>query len=250
MWPTIPRPIIFAHRGASALAPENTIPAFELAAKMGAPAIEFDVKLTGDGQVVIIHDQTVDRTTDGQGDIRKLSLTEIKELDAGIRFKDAYVGTRIPTLSETMETIGQRLYMNIELTNYATPLDQLVERVVDLINHHNLGKRVLFSSFYPRNLRRAKELMPDVPCGLLTWPRWMGWWGRTIEYRKSYYVALHPNMADVGPDLIERVHAARHRIHVWTVNDEKEIQNLINWGADGFFTDDPAKALTLLGKST
>ncbi len=241
-----PRPAVIAHRGASAHAPENTLAAFELAVAQGADAIEFDVKLTRDGHVVVLHDQTVDRTTDGRGDLREFPLEALRQLDAGARFADRFRGERIPTLEEVFEAVGRRILINIELTNYATPLDGLVPAVAALVKKFGLEERVLFSSFYPHNLRRAKRLLPQVPCGLLTWAGWMGWWGRTRGWRSRLYEALHPNVRDVEAGLVERVRAGGRRVHVWTVNAEADLERMLAAGVDGVFTDDPPLALRLL----
>lgn len=242
----IPSPVIIAHRGASILAPENTLAAFDLAIKQGAMAVEFDVKLSADRQVIVIHDQTVDRTTDGHGDVRTLSLSALQELDAGRLFQNSYRNVRIPTLEQVFESFGRQLFMNIELTNYATPFDDLVPRVVALVKKFNLEKWILFSSFYPRNLNTALSLLADVPRGLLTFAGWMGWWGRKISYYKSAYYALHPNIKDVDAGLIARAHASGKRVNIWTVNEPDDIKRLIGWGADGIITDDPALANRVL----
>lgn len=244
-----PRPAVIAHRGASAHAPENTLAAFELAVAQGADAIEFDVKLTRDGHVIVLHDQTLDRTTDGHGDLRQVPLGALRRLDAGGGFAERFRGERIPTLEEVFEAVGQRILMNIELTNYATPLDGLVPAVAALVKKFRLEERVLFSSFYPHNLRRAKRLLPQVPCGLLTWAGWMGWWGRTVGVRGRVYEALHPNLQDADAGLVRRVQASGRRVHVWTVNAEADLRRMIEAGVDGIFTDDPLLALRLLGRS-
>lgn len=247
MLPCWPCPAVIAHRGASAHAPENTLAAFELAASQGAEALEFDVKLTGDGHVIILHDQTVDRTTNGSGDLRRMPLAAVRELDAGVRFPEKYAGERIPLLSEVLEALGKKLFLNIELTNYATPLDGLVPKVVELVAKFGLQERILFSSFFPRNLAQARKLLPGVPLGLLAWPGWMGWPARAFAFRSNIYQAFHPCLADVTPALVSRVQAAGRRIHVWTVNAEADLKRMIGCGVDGIFTDDPALACRLRG---
>ncbi len=161
----LPRRAIVGHRGACAYAPENTLASFELALRQGADAVELDAKLTVDGQVVVIHDQTVDRTTGGHGEVRSLTLAELKKLDAGSHFDIAFQGEPIPTLEEVFEAVGKRTYINVELTNYASITDSLPEKVVDLIKRHQLSGRVFFSSFNPIALYRARRLLPDVPIG-------------------------------------------------------------------------------------
>ena len=137
-------PIIFAHRGASSYAPENTLAAFELALRQGADAIELDAKLTADGQVVVIHDQTVDRTTAQKGNVHDFTLEQLQKMDAGSHFDIAFRGEPIPSLEQVFETLGQHLYINVELTNYASINDALPEKVAELVKRHNLGQRVLF----------------------------------------------------------------------------------------------------------
>lgn len=248
MWTELPRPIVIAHRGDKAFAPENTLAALKQAADKGADAIEFDVKLTADGQVIVLHDQTVDRTTNGSGSVARLPLAALRDLDAGVQFPGQFPGERIPSLEEVFEAVGQRLYMNVELTNYATPRDALVVKVVELVKNHGLQGRVLFSSFFVRNLQKAAQLMPEVPRGILTLSGLLGFWGRTFGWRGDYF-ALHPYLSDVNPGLVNRVHAAGKRIHVWTVNTDVDLKRMVGLGVDAVITDDPALALRLLGRS-
>lgn len=234
-------PYFFAHRGASAYAPENTIEAFRLALDQGARLIEFDVKLSADKNVMVIHDQTVDRTTDGQGRVNQLTLSEIKRLDAGGWYDNRFKGVRVPALDEVFEALGRDLFMNVELTNYASPFDGLVDRVVLLVKKHGMEKRVIFSSFFPTNLILAGRLLPEVPRGQLVLPGKAGWWqklwGGLINVQ-----AVHPYAMDTTRDLVEKIHQRGRRIHVWTVNAPDEMQRLCHLGVDGFFTDDPAAA--------
>lgn len=244
----LPRPIIFAHRGASAQAPENTLAAFELACSQGADAIELDAKLSADGEVVVIHDLTVDRTTDGQGRVSDLTLADLRALDAGSFFSEKHRGEKIPTLDEVFETAGERLFINVQFTNHATPHDQLVEKVCPLVKKHGLEERLIFSSFLASNLRKAAKLLPDVPRGLLSMRGWLGTWARSFGFSFGNYAALHPNLADVNKREVSRVHRLRRRIHVWTVNKPEEILVLKEWDVDGIFTDDPQMALRALGR--
>jgi glycerophosphoryl diester phosphodiesterase len=242
---TLPQPVIFAHRGASAYAPENTLAAFYLALEQGAPAIEFDVKLSADREVVVIHDQTVNRTTNGSGNVAHLPLEVLRELDAGSWFGDGFRGEKIPTLHEVFAAFGETLLMNIELTNYATPFDALIPRVADLVKRYGVQHRVWFSSFYPHNLIRAARLLPDVPRAQLLWPGAAGWWqhawGLAINVQ-----AEHPWKGDVNAESIESAHRRRRRVHAWTVNNPEDIRRLQALGIDGMFTDDPITALQII----
>lgn len=243
MLESLPRPVIFAHRGACAHAPENTLAAFELAIAQQADAIELDVKLSSDGQVVVHHDATVDRTTNGHGHVRDLKLADLRALDAGSSFSQTFHGEKIPTLDEVFEGLGKRTLINVELTNYTTPGDQLVETVCMLVKKHKVQKHVLFSSFFASNLSKAKSFLPDVPCGLLAYPGLLGTWARSFGFAFGKYQALHPALKDMSQQQVARVHRLSRRVHVWTVNAEQDMVRLFGWRVDGIFTDDPALAV-------
>jgi len=249
MWDELIVPAVIAHRGDKAFAPENTLSAFRQAADKGADGIEFDVKLTADRQVIVIHDQTVDRTTDGSGNVARMPLAALRDLDAGVQFPGKFPGERIPLLEEVFETVGQRLYMNVELTNYATPFDDLVTRVAEMVRRHSLQKRVFFSSFLPGNLYRARALLPEAPRGQLTMRGFMGIWGRTFGWR-GRVDALNPHFMDVNAGLVDRVHASGKRVYAWPVYEEADIKRMIGLGVDGIITRDPALALRLLGRDS
>ena|SRR5215213_2849218 len=242
MLESLPRPVIFAHRGASAHAPENTLAAFELALVQQADAIELDVKLSSDGYVVVHHDPTIDRTTNGKGRIKDLSLSELKKLDAGSFFSETFRGEKIPTLEEVFEVVGKRTFINVELTNYKTPRDPLVEMVCMLVKKHKMQKRVIFSSFLASNLSKARSFLPEVPRGLLALNGLLGAWARSFGFAFGKYQALHPFVKDMTQQEAARVHRLKRRVHVWTVNEEQEMRRLFSWDVDGIFTDDPQLA--------
>lgn len=245
---SLSQPVIFAHRGASAYAPENTLAAFELAVTQGADAIELDVKLSADGRAVVIHDDTVDRTTDGAGRVKNLTLADLRALDAGSSFSEQYRGEKIPLLEEAFEAVGRRAFINVELTNYDTINDHLVETVCMLVKKFNLQKRILFSSFNSKNLTKARGLMPDVPRGLLAVNDFRGVWQRSFMFAFGDYHALHPHVENTSPQQARRVHRMKRRVHVWTVNEEADMRRLFRWGVDGIFTDDPLLALKVRGE--
>ena len=242
------QPVIFAHRGASAHAPENTLAAFELALEQGAEAIELDAKLSVDGHVVVIHDATVDRTTGAHGRVKDMSLAELRALSAGSTFSSHFSTEKIPMLEEIFEALGKRIFINVELTNYNTPRDHLVESVCTLVRKFNLQEHVLLSSFYGSNLSKARSYLPEVPCGLLALNGMLGAWARSFGFAFGKYAALHPNLVDVTRQQIQRVHRLKGRVHVWTVNAEAEMRRFFGWGVDGIFTDDPALAVQVRGE--
>lgn len=249
MLTTLPQPIIFAHRGASAHAPENTLAAFELALAQGADGIELDVKLSADGHVVVIHDPTTDRTTGAYGRVKDLSLAELRGLNAGSFYSANFSTEKIPMLEEVFETFGKKIFINVELTNYNTPRDHLVESVCMLVKKFNVQKHVMFSSFYASNLSKARSYLPEVPCGLLAFNGLIGAWARSFGFAFGKYAALHPYLKDVTPQQVQRVHRLKGRVHVWTVNAEEDMRRLFGWGVDAIFTDDPQLAVRVRGES-
>jgi len=248
MFDTLSHPIIFAHRGASAHAPENTLAAFELAIDQGTDGIELDVKLSADGKVVVIHDPTVDRTTGVHGRVKDLTFAELRSLDAGGSFSEKFQGEKIPTLDEVFEAVGKRTFVNVELTNYNSPRDHLVESVCILVKKFGMQKRVLFSSFLPSNLSHARRYLPEVPTGLLALDGILGLWPRSFGFAFGKFDALHPNLKNVTQQQIYFVHRLKRRIHVWTVNKKADLHRLFKWGVDGVFTDDPQLAVKVRGE--
>ncbi len=240
--------MIFAHRGACALAPENTIPSFELAAAHRADAIELDAKLSRDDVVMVIHDQTVDRTTGSSGKVMDLTMSELKKLDAGSFFASKFTGVRIPTLDEVFEAVGQRIVVNVELTNYKSKGDGLVEKVVEVVKRHKMEKRVLFSSFLPKNLETCRILLPETPAALLCLPGIMGFISRSTYSHQYSPEIIHPYYSDVSAKYVEREHLKGRRVHTWTVNSKPDILRMQNYGVDGIFTDDPLKTREILEK--
>ena len=249
MLTSLSQPVIFAHRGASAHAPENTLAAFELALAQNADAIELDVKLSADGHAIVIHDPTVDRTTGSHSRVKDLPLRELRSLDAGSFFSEKFHREKIPTLEEVFEAVGRRTFINVELTNYNSPRDQLVEAVCMLVKKFGLQKRVMFSSFFASNLSRARAYLPNVPRGLLAFNGLLGVWARSFGFAFGRYQALHPYLTDVTSQQVQRVHRLNRRIHVWTVNAADDMRRLFDWGVDGIFTDDPQLAVQVRGNS-
>lgn len=243
------RPLIFAHRGASAYAPENTLAAFNLALEQGADGIELDAKLTADGEVVVIHDPSVDRTTDGHGRVSEMTLAQLRHLDAGVKKGAAFKGCRIPTLVEVFEALGNRLMINVELTNYGSPEDGLPEKAARLVQTCHLEEAVLFSSFLPSNLTSIRKMMPQVPLAILARPGPAGRRHRSAHSRNIAQEFLHPHFLDTTQRLIDREHSAGRQITVWTVNFPFLMRKLIQAGVDGLITDNPRLGLIIRGQA-
>ena len=184
-----PKPLNIAHRGASAVAPQNTLAAFRKAMELGADGVELDVQLSADGAVVVIHDFTVDKTTDGTGRVAEKTLAELEALDAGIRFSPQFAGERIPTLAQVFEALEGKLLVNVELKDFNLRSSALAAPVVEVIREHAMEKRVLFSSFNPFALRAVKRLAPEIPAGLLVAPH------LAIYLRRAWLAPLIPHEA-------------------------------------------------------
>lgn len=240
------QPVIFAHRGACAHAPENTLASFKLAVEHKADAIELDAKLSADGFIVVHHDMTLNRTTNGSGKLAQTSLAALRELDAGTFFGPQFAGEKIPLLEEVLETVGKKIFVNIELTNYNTPDDGLAAKVSELVKRMGLQDHVLFSSFYPQNLQITSQFLPEVPVGLLAEPSIKGWLARSSLGMKTSPKIIHPYLLDASDRMIKREHKRGRRVHVWTVNKPADMRRLFAAGVDGIFTDDPLLARQIL----
>ena len=241
----LPKPVIFAHRGASAYAPENTMAAFRLAAQQGVEAVELDAKLSADGEVIVIQDTTVDRTTNATGEVRQFKWQDFQQMDAGSHFSEQFRGEPVPSLRQVFEEFGKKLYINVELTNYATPRDQLPEKVAELVKQYQLEDWVLFSSFNPFNLLRIRRLLPECPVAILALEGASGWLARSFIGSWFAPQIVHPYLRDATKAYIQRQHERNRRVHVWTVNEPADIQRLFKDGVDGIFTDDPLRAQQL-----
>jgi glycerophosphoryl diester phosphodiesterase len=243
-------PLIFAHRGASAHAPENTIAAFELAIQQNADVIELDTKLSADGHVVVIHDQSVDRTTNSSGQVSELTLASLRELDAGSHFSPTFHGEQIPTLEEVLEIFAGKILLNIELTNYRSPFDALPMKIAQILDQTNLETQILVSSFHPVPLRRFHHLLPSIPIGFLAKRGAAGAISRSwIGSALIPFQAIHPEKSDISAAFISKAHRAGKRVHTFTVNSADEMEKLSELKIDGIITDDPLLAHQVVGKS-
>ncbi|OQY24862.1 MAG: hypothetical protein B6I35_00570 [Anaerolineaceae bacterium 4572_32.2] len=237
------RTLNIAHRGASSVAPANTLAAFEKAVELGADGIEFDVHLSADGAPVVIHNFTVDETTNGSGRVADMSLAQLEELDAGSYFDPAFAGERIPTLAQVLEAVGSRLLLNIELKHFS-PRDNGLERaVIAQIEQYQRGRdndnRILLSSFNPFSLRRAKKIAPYIPVGLLyalelPLPLRRAWLAPLAPHE-----ARHPKHTMVNASYMDWAQRRGYRVNTWAVNDSDEMRRLIALGVDGIITPVP-----------
>lgn len=209
--------------------------AFELADALGADGIELDVQLSRDGVPVVIHDERVDRVSDGEGFVKDLALRELKALNVNKGFP-AYGRAEIPTLSEVYDWLkGTALSVNLELKNGTVAYEGLEEKVLRLAREKGVARRVLYSSFQHRSMLRLRRLEPEARIAFL----YADGLADAEEYGGKYGAyALHPSLIRaLEPGLIDRCHARGLRVHVWTVDDEGDMERLRSLGADAVITN-------------
>lgn len=239
------RPLNLAHRGACAVAPENTLRAFLQAFELGADGIELDVQLTADGAVVVCHNFQVDHTSNGHGRIAALSLAELKRLDFGSWFGPAFAGESIPTLDEVFDSLSPQALVNIELKTESLRTNGLEAAVAALISRRAVYDRVIVSSFNPVALWRLRRLDPRIESGLLYAPNlpiflaraWLRLWVRPH--------ALHPEQTFVDASYMVWARHHGYAVNVWTVNDEPAMRRLVDLGVNAIITDYPDRLAAL-----
>ena len=234
---------VWGHRGASAYAPENTLPAFELALAQGADGIELDVQLSADGALVVIHDETLDRTTTGSGNVADHTLAELRSVDASAGH-GGYRGVTIPTLAEVLELVAPtRVAINIELKNSEVPYPGLEEKVVAAVAAFGLAERVVLSTFNHYSLRKLRPLAgASTLAALYTDPLFRPW-----RYASQLGVtAIHPPMMCVfGRRFVRRSHEAGIAVRPWVVDGERSLRRMFDYGVDAVFTDTVDLAVAL-----
>ncbi len=238
---------VWAHRGASGYAPENTLEAFALAAEMGADAVELDVQMTRDGELVVLHDETTDRVSGVSGWVKDFSLAELKRLSVN-RPIPGYRAVQIPTLREVYELLKPTgLEINVELKTGIVFYPQMEEKVLGLAAETGMEERIWYSSFNHYTLRRLRERKQDVRLGML----YADGLYEAAKYAEGLGVdALHPALCNVQyPDYMEKARQKQLRVHVWTVNEECYLRQMAQLGVDAVITNYPDRAREVLGRS-
>lgn len=229
---------IFAHRGASGFAPENTMEAFKLALEKGADGIELDVQLTSDGEVVVIHDDDVKRTTDGDGMVMSKTFKEIKSLDAGSWFGEEFKNVKIPTLIEVLDwMLANEIMLNIEIKTAPRLYNkELVVKTLALVNERNLGDRIIVSSFNHQAVKDSYEIAPEIKTAALM----MGSILDVGKYCKdNNFKCLHPHYMFVDEDMMNSCNEHGIEVNVWTVNSQTEGDLMEKLGANSIITNYP-----------
>jgi glycerophosphoryl diester phosphodiesterase len=224
------------HRGAKGHAPENTMVSFETGARMGVWAVETDVHLSKDGEVVIMHDHTVDRTTNGQGFIKDMTVAELKQLDAGSWFDPKFAGQRVPTLAELLAWAKDRVPVAIEIKNGPIYYPGIAGKTIALLRQYDMLHQAILISFDHFVLREARLIEPDVITGIL----YVGGLVDAIAAARAAGAnAIHPNWAFITPDLVHAAHEAGMGISPWCPNDLPTIRLLADMGVDSIGSDYP-----------
>ena len=240
------RPIIFAHRGASGDAPENTLAAFKLGLEQGCDGFELDVHLSQDGGIVVIHDGTIDRTTDGTGVVHEMTVDQLKSYDAGSWFDDKYKGEQIPLLEEVFDLAPEHITINVEIKGSYN--QKLEPALVELLKRKNRLDSVVVSSFDWKCLQFIKELEPRIKIGLL-------YNIRLAHHEKLPAAAgvevfsLHPQDALFESKDMIRVHAEGYAVYGWTINNEAKMKRALENGMDGIITNYPGVLRSILQAS-
>jgi glycerophosphoryl diester phosphodiesterase len=238
------RPLLIGHRGYPAKHPENTLASFQAAMDAGCDMIELDVTLTKDRRVVVIHDDTLHRTTTGHGHVKDFTLEEIKRLDAGSWFDPRFSAERIPLLAEVFDLVGGRCLLNIEIKarafekNY--PTDAIERQVVDMVKRRQARRRVLIGSFEEKIVARIAAV-PDPPAVCLISQYALH--ARTLRFLKKIKAfSWNPLFKVLSPEQVETVHAAGLRVFPWTINTPDEAARTLRLGVDGLICNDPQLA--------
>lgn len=234
-------PRVIGHRGACAYAPENTLIAMQVAADLGVKWIEFDVMLTRDEEAIIMHDETLDRTTNGHGRVADTPYSVIEKLDAGSWFAPKFAGTKVPTFEELLIYL-RNLAMNLVVEIKPTPGKEIVtaEKTMELLERYwPMTELVpLISSAKEKGLQTVYDINPTLLLGFIS-DKWLPNWQDKLEM--LHCISLHSNHKVLNPSRVEAVKKAGYFVLAYTVNDPKRAQELFSWGVDGVFTNVPDK---------
>lgn len=234
---------VYAHRGSKNNRPENTLASFEEAMRVGSDGIELDVHLTKDQQVVVMHDEKIDRTTNGKGQIKSYTLEELKRFDAGSWFSPKFKGERVPTLVQVLELLADYPgVLNIEFKTDRNVYPSIEARVAELVDQYRPLFPVVYSSFNHESLIRLKQIKPNAEIALLLWERLADPWRYTKQVGATAQHLWQPTaLSETAAQLQD--HGIK--VRAWTVNQPKNMQLAFEMGLDAIITDHPETALDL-----
>ena len=238
-------PLIIAHRGASGEAPENTLAAFQLALTQGCDGLELDIHLTKDGQLAVIHDENIKRTTNGEGLIGEMTTAELKKYDAGSWFSNKYKGEKIPLLGEVFELVPKEILINIEIKNIPSYYEGIEEKLLELLRHYDRIDQVIVSSFDHQCLYRLKKQNKNIKIGLLYYENVVD----HVEFAKLFGLpveSLHPDQRAIRDKDVRMAIENGLKVFTWTCNSEENMKRMMDYGVSGIITNYPAKLHSLI----
>ena len=246
---------VISHRGANLVAPQNTIPAFEKSLEIGVDGFETDIHLSADGVPVVCHNYTIDETSDGKGEVRGMTLEQLRSYDFGSWFHEKFKGTKLPTLEEFLtlcETADIEI-MNIEIK---PPLDgnmEIVEKTINAVKAHGLFEKLLISSFSSDVLVECKKVDPACKTGFLYSPDKKFFYKTMlfgyVEFAKKIKADfLHPHFLTVTKRYVKKLHEAGIGVNVWTVDKADIAQKMLEFGVDGIITNNPGMVNDLVAR--
>ncbi|MDX1805512.1 MAG: glycerophosphodiester phosphodiesterase family protein [Paenisporosarcina sp.] len=230
-----------AHRGAAGYAPENTIAAFDKAIEMKADYIEMDIQRTKDGELVIIHDTSVDRTTEGSGYIKDLTLNELRSLDAGSWKGTEFAGEKIPTFDEILDKYHGKIGILLELKApeiYPGIEESIAQELKDRHLDKPQNEKMILQSFNFESMKKMNTLLPNVPIGVLTWSK-ADTTPQALKEFSAYADYFNPSYGLINEELVNQVHSLGMKISSWTVRSQESADFLLEMNVDGIITDYP-----------
>ncbi|SES88982.1 glycerophosphoryl diester phosphodiesterase [Oceanobacillus limi] len=229
----------FAHRGSLTEGPENTLPAMKKALEHGAKAIELDVQLTKDQQLVVIHDHKLTRfNKNAKGLVKDYTLAEIKEIDVGSSFSDEFAGTTLATLDEILEVIPKEIVLNIEIKNIPVIYEGIEETLWSCLKNHQRLDNLIISSFDHVALEKMQRLEPGIPLGLLFYYRILKPWDYARQTGLEI-TSIHPHAGWTDKQLIDECQKLGYQVYPFTVNKMAQYHQLVELGVDGVFSNNP-----------
>ncbi|TCS82555.1 glycerophosphodiester phosphodiesterase [Tepidibacillus fermentans] len=235
---------VIAHRGASAISPENTMIAFQRAIHIGADAIETDVQMTKDGHLVLIHDERVNRTTNGSGFVKDYTLNELRKLDAGSWFSSVYQNEKIPMIDEFFTLIKSTdIWVNVEIKNGYFMYPGIEEKLIGKIKEYDLLSRVVVSSFNHYSLLKIHQIAPYIKTAILYMTNLFEPWNYARMIGAS---SLHPYKKSLSKEIVDYAHQMGFTVYPFTVDDKEEMKNLIQMGVEGIMTNVPDRLILFI----
>lgn len=234
---------VAAHRGAMGHAPENTVAAFTKAIEMRSHMSELDIHQSRDGELIVIHDALVARTTGGSGEIKDLSLAEIKKLDAGTHFDSAFAGEPVPTLQEVMDLVRGKMALNVEVKAGSEGVyPEIIDRLIEHVRRNELVESLVVSSFRREYLLELRSKAPEIRAALLYSKPFDAPWQDAVDNGWD----LHPNFRAIDAELMDESHRRGVVVRAWTVNEPQGMRELLDLGVDAIITNYPDRLWAVL----